>query len=162
MKDHLIKAISGGLHGNWVHTDPKKILKAFTPANARKKPDGASHSCWELLHHAIVWQDAILCQIKGETVDWNDIEKKNNWPTAEAMTDDMGFEILVEKFTTGIKEAKKMLESVDFTIEHSLGDDLPPLSTIKLFTVLLQHNSYHIGQLITIRKIIGDWPPTEK
>ncbi|MHA1451166.1 MAG: DinB family protein [Candidatus Hodarchaeales archaeon] len=88
MKDHLIKAISGGLHGTWTHVDPIKAIKGLSPANARKKPEKTTHSCWELLHHIYIWQDALLRQIKGETLDWNEIEKKDNWPEAEVMTDD--------------------------------------------------------------------------
>ncbi|MHA1451165.1 MAG: hypothetical protein ACTSP4_17325 [Candidatus Hodarchaeales archaeon] len=70
--------------------------------------------------------------------------------------------VLVEKFTSGIEEAKELLSKVDFSSTFSLGDKLPPLSTIKLYMVILQHNSYHLGQLVTIRKCIGDWPPLEK
>ncbi|MHA2296094.1 MAG: DinB family protein [Candidatus Hodarchaeales archaeon] len=161
MKDQLIKAISSGLRGKWTHIEPKKALKGLIPTNARKKPAQAAHSCWELLHHVVVWQDAIIKQIKGETVDWNEIVENDDWPTTEAIQDDSNFIKLVDRFYSGIEEAKRLLNSVDLTKTSIIGKDLPELSTIKLYITLLQHTSYHLGQIITVRKCLGDWPPSD-
>ncbi|MFX0212022.1 MAG: DinB family protein, partial [Candidatus Hodarchaeota archaeon] len=117
------------------------------------------YSCWELLHHIVVWQDTIIMQLKGDSLDWNEIEKKDNWPTKETMLDDSNYFDLVDRFHTGIEESKRLLTNADFTKTVSLGDGLPELSIIKLFIILLQHTSYHIGQIITVRKYLGDWPP---
>lgn len=159
MQDQLINAISSGFHGKWTHIDPKKAFVGLSPTTAKKKPNINAHSCWELLHHIVIWQDAIIKHIQGETIDWNEIEKKDNWPTAEAMKDDLKFSNLLDRFHSGMEEAKKLLNSVDIT---KTSGGFPELSIIKLFIVLLQHTSYHIGQIITVRKCIGDWPPITK
>ncbi|MHA2364281.1 MAG: DinB family protein, partial [Candidatus Hodarchaeales archaeon] len=157
MKDHLINAISSGFHGKWTHIDPKKVLEGLNPAKARKTIDNKSHSCWELLHHIVIWQDAIIKQIKGETLDWNKIQKKDNWPTKESTIDDSNFINLVNRFHQGVEEAKKLINHVNFTKTTLLAEGLPEVSIIKLYIVLLQHESYHIGQIITVRKCLGDW-----
>ena len=87
MQNKLISAISSGLHGKFTHIDPQKALVGLTPENARKKPQNVSHSSWEQLHHIMVWQDSLLKQIKGEALDWNEIDNTINWPTQEAMED---------------------------------------------------------------------------
>lgn len=153
MKDHLIEAITSGLIGKWTHTDPKSALANLTPENARKKPQNATHSCWELLHHIVIWQDALLAQIKGSSLDWNEIEKKDNWPTSKSMQDDSNFSSLLNRFYLGMEEAQELLERVDFTSTYG---HFPELSVIKLYLTLLQHTSYHLGQILTIRKINGD------
>ncbi|MHA2245429.1 MAG: DinB family protein [Candidatus Hodarchaeales archaeon] len=158
MRDHLTSAISGGFQGEWTHIDPKYVFIGLTPITAKKKPNNDTHSCWELLYHIVLWQDTMIKSIKGETVDWNEIEKKDNWPTNETMNDDSNFSKLLDKFNSGIKEARNLLESVDF-VKKSVG--FPELSTIKLFIALLQHTSYHVGQIVTIRQNLGDWPPTK-
>lgn len=156
MHDQLIKAISSGLQGKWTHIDPKKAFVGLTPTIARKKPKDNIHSCWELLHHIVIWQDTLIRHVQGETLDWNDIETKDNWPTTESTKDDSNFSILLARFYSGVEEAAKLLTKVDF-LKTSRG--FPELSTIKLFAVLLQHTSYHIGQIIVVRQCLGDWPP---
>ncbi len=156
MHDQVIKAISSGLQGKWTHLDPEKALYGLTPTIARKKPRDNAHSCWELLHHIVIWQDTLIRHIQGETLDWNDIERKNNWPTSESMKDDSNLSTLVTRFRSGIEEANKLLTNVDFM---KTSEGFPELSVIKLFIVFLQHTSYHIGQIITVRKCLGDWPP---
>ncbi|MFX0052356.1 MAG: DinB family protein [Candidatus Hodarchaeota archaeon] len=157
MQDQIINAIASGLKGKWTHINPKKALVGLTPTIAKKKPNNDAHSCWELLHHIVVWQDAINRHIQGESIDWNEIEETDNWPTMEALKDDSNFDSLLNRFYSSIEETTNLVNSVDFT-QTSAGK--PELSVIKLFLVLLQHNSYHIGQIITVRKCIGDWPPT--
>ncbi|MFX0173863.1 MAG: DinB family protein [Candidatus Hodarchaeota archaeon] len=157
MQDQIINAITSGFQGKWTHINPKKALVGLTPTLAKKKSNNNAHSCWELLHHIVVWQDAINRHIQGESIDWNEIEETDNWPTMEAMKDDSNFDSLLNRFYSGIEKATNLVNSVDFT-QTIAGK--PELSLIKLFLVLLQHNSYHIGQIITVRKCIGDWPPT--
>lgn len=156
MKNQLIDAIHSGFNGEWTHIDPKKALAGLTIDNAKKKPNKSTHSCWELLHHIVIWQETIIKNIKGETIDWNEIEGKDNWPTHETMLEDFNFGNLLNRFHTGMEEAQSLLKSVDF-INKSVG--FPELSTIKLYLTLLQHTSYYIGQIITVRQILDDWPP---
>ena len=156
MREQLVNAISSGFYGEWTHIDPKKALANLTPTIARKKPENMVHSCWELLHHIVIWQESIIKNIKGDSLDWNEIVAKQNWPTPEVMKDDSNFSKLLDRFFSGVKEATNLLNGVDFT-KKSVG--FPELSTIKLYIVLLQHTSYHNGQIITVRKSTGDWPP---
>ena len=158
MKKQLINAISSGLHGEWTHTDPKRALAGLTPINAKKKSTKSTHSCWELLHHIIVWQDTIINNIKGENLDWREIESQDNWPTEESLTDDSNFLDLKNRFLAGIEEAQDLLKQTDFT-EMSRG--YPELPKIKLYITLLQHTSYHLGQIMSLRKNLGDWPPSK-
>ena len=158
MQNNLIDAISSGLHGRFTHIDPQKALVGLTPKIARKKPQSVSHFCWELLHHTVIWQETFLNQIKGEILDWNEIEDTINWPTQEAMKDDSDLQKLLDRFRVGIEETKNLMQTVDFT-QTSVGK--PALSIVKLFLCLLQHMSLHVGQIVTVRQCLGDWPPKQ-
>ena len=50
-------------------------------------------------------------------------------------------------------------DEIQINAEVSIGSE--NTSVFKLLLVLLQHNSYHIGQLVMVRKFLGDWPPSE-
>jgi len=71
------------------------------------------------------------------------------------MKDDSNFNTLLNRFYTNVEKATKLLTNVDFL---KTSEGFPELSTIKLYMVLLQHTSYHIGQIITVRQCIGDSP----
>ena len=57
------------------------------------------------------------------------------------------------------------LEKVDVKIKNiNLMDRieigapfLPDATYFKILLVFLQHTSYHLGQLVTTRKLLGDW-----
>ncbi len=152
MKEKMVKALINGLYGKNTHIHPEKALEGLTPANAKIKPENDLHSCWELLHHLKIWQKAILKAIKGEEVDWKDISKNHNWPNANYLSDDQNFIALVKTFEDGLLEAENLIKTSDFHKPMPAWDDAPILQAI---LVLLQHNSYHYGQIVAVRKILG-------
>jgi uncharacterized damage-inducible protein DinB len=155
MKETVIKTLVNGLYGKNTHVDPKKVVEGLTPANAKLKPENDNHSCWDLLHHIKIWQKAILDAIKGEEVDWGNISKHHNWPSAEYLSDDQNFLGLVKMFQDGLKEAEELIETIDLHKSMPAWDNAPVIQAI---IVLLQHNSYHYGQIVAIRKSLGIWP----
>ncbi|MFW9856019.1 MAG: DinB family protein, partial [Candidatus Thorarchaeota archaeon] len=108
--------------------------------------------------HTIVWHDTFLEHIKGESPNWGEVEETINWPKQEDMENNSEFETLLTRFRTRFDETKELLNMVDFA-QIPIGK--PELSTIQLFAALLQHMSYHLGQMVTIRQSIGDWPPKQ-
>ncbi|OLS21303.1 MAG: hypothetical protein HeimC3_36200 [Candidatus Heimdallarchaeota archaeon LC_3] len=158
MNDKLVDALSKSFHGEWTHIDPKRALKGLTSENARKKPKGFDHSCWELLYHIVTWQKTLLKNIKGQEIDWNKIEQEDNWPNEEILKNDENFSELVETFYSGINESKELIKNVDLLNEKEISIGPKELSIIKLTIVLLQHTSYHLGQIVSLRKFLGDWP----
>jgi uncharacterized damage-inducible protein DinB len=144
-----------GLVGKGIHIDSKIALKGLSPSLARKKPRDNVHSCWELLHHVVVWQEAMIVAIKGNEVDWDGIATSNNWPTAEMLAVDSNLSNLLLRFEKGIGEVENLLENLDFNNPMPGWDNDPIIQGIN---VLLQHNSYHIGQIVIVRKLLGDPP----
>ncbi|MFX1506822.1 MAG: DinB family protein [Promethearchaeota archaeon] len=155
MKETVVKALVDGLYGKNTHLNPKKVVEGLTPANAKIKPENDNHSCWDLLHHIKIWQKAILDAIKGEKVDWGDISKHHDWPSVEYLSDDQNFIGLVKMFEDGLKEAEELIKTTDLHKSMPAWDNAPVIQAI---IVLLQHNSYHYGQIVAVRKNLGIWP----
>ncbi len=156
LPDEIIPMVLRGLKGKNTHLPPEKALEGLTPEIARTKPPNNYHSCWELLHHTVVWQEAILEAIMGKEVDWKVISDANNWPGEEYLADDSNFINLVEKLTQGFAKAQELAKTVDLTKPMPAWGDAPVLQA---FFVLLQHNSYHLGQIVAVRKMLGNWSP---
>ncbi|MHA2175356.1 MAG: DinB family protein [Candidatus Hodarchaeales archaeon] len=152
MKESVIKAFSQGLYGKNTHIDAKKAIEGLTPTIAKFKPDNDFHSCWDLIHHMVVWQEAIFEAIRGKDVDWEKISKEKNWPDLNYFEDETNFDNLIEKFLEGIKTAEEFLK------EGELHKPMPAWSNqpvLRGFIVLLQHNSYHLGQIMAVRKTLN-------
>ncbi len=154
MQDILIKVLKDGIQGKNTHIAPQKALKDLTADVARKSPLNGIHSCWGLLHHILVWQDGILEAIKGNKVDWKETSTRN-WPSEKDLINDSNFANLVNRFKQRTEETQKIIEKVDFQKAIPAWKNEP---LIRALFVLLQHNSYHFGQIVAIRKHLNDWP----
>lgn len=157
MEKQIIKDISSGIIGQLTHLDPKKAIEGLIPVVARKKPTNLDHSCWDLLHHTVFWQDILLKNLEGEFMDWF-LPHDKNWPSDEDLSNDNNFVELVDRFNKNLDKAATKLEKINLMDRIRIGPPLSPDATyFRLLLVFLQHTSYHIGQLITTRKLLGDW-----
>lgn len=158
MKELIVTMFKDGVYGKLTHVEPKKALKGLTAENARKTLSSKSHSCWDILHHTVVWQDFTIDAIEGKDIDWKEVHKFE-WPTDEEKADDASWGALVEKFLSGLDTFEKMIENSELTKPvASFGGG----SEVYGFLILLQHNSYHLGQIVSIRQALGDWSSPEE
>lgn len=158
MSEQFIKDLSSGLTGYLTHLAPMKAVEGLTPTNARKKPSGKYHSCWDLLHHTVYWQEILLKNLDGKFIDWAKINNEDNWPSDENFSEDDNFIELVRKFKQNLEITSKKLEDIDLTKGIKIFPGrAPDVSYFRLVLVFLQHTSYHLGQIVTTRKLLGDW-----
>ncbi len=157
MTEFVSTALKQGLIAFHIHPDPEKSLKDLTPEIVMKRVDGGTHSIWDLLHHLLFWQDITIEALEDKEVDW-ERSKTENWPDPNTNVDDMLLQDFTNRFLKGIERISELAESVDL----SSGMPSWPKAT-KMWAILMiaQHNSYHIGQIVTLRQILCHWPPTE-
>ena len=157
MIERLEKSIKMGIRGKHTHIDPLKAVQGLTAEAARKIPDNGHHSCWHNLYHIVFWQDLMLGALRKESVDW----PKNNelsWPKAEQMKNDENWDALVKKFEKGLAEADSLTSSIDSVDDLPAWPKVPPFAA---YFVFVQHNSFHIGELVATRQALGLWPPPD-
>jgi hypothetical protein len=157
MIERLEKSIKNGLRGKFTHLDPLKAIEGLTAETACLVPENGQHSCWHYLYHIAFWQDLMLGALRKESVDWPD-DNKASWPTNELMKKDGAWIELVKKFEKGLIEADSMTKSIDSMDDLPAWPKVPPFAA---YLVLVQHNAYHIGELVATRQALGLWPPPE-
>ncbi len=158
MKEVFKDAVVSGFHGKWTHIDPQTAVKGLTLEKARQIPKNLSHSAIELIYHIAIWNETIMKQVRGESVDWNEVEETEDWSPADNSAEDMDLSAIIVRFEDSIANTEKFLAGADFSVKSK---GYPELSIIKLYLVMLQHTSYHIGQIVTIRQCLNDWPPPD-
>ncbi len=156
MTDPLVEILRESLHGKHSHVNPTKALDGLTHESATQQINGDAFSTYEILYHMIFWQDATLTIARGQEYDWEEAKGKD-WPSY-AETEESDWNTLKKRFLTGLKEAERLVGSLDLRLPMPTWGNEP---VGKAFAVLATHNSYHLGQIILNRKMQGSWPPLE-
>jgi len=157
MFDIMVNSFKRGLRGRHTHMDPLKALDGLSPETARMIPHKGTHSCWHILYHIVYWQELMLAALRGEKVNW----PKNNeesWPTEEMFENSEDWKKLVNVFEKGLNEAENLVGKIESTEDLPAWPKVPPSAA---FLVIVQHNSFHIGEIVATRQAMGFWPPPE-
>jgi uncharacterized damage-inducible protein DinB len=146
MLEFIQKSLVKGLKGAYSHINPLEAILDSDASIARTKVEGVNHSIWEILHHIVVWQEIFIENIKGNNPDW---ENPGDWLTEESMQNDDDFSKLLQRYRGGFKELENLITTVDMSSTSPYWKDDPILQFI---VVAITHNSYHIGQIMAIKR----------
>ena len=147
------------LAGEGVHLDPAAILDGLSDAQAHTKPHGLPYAIADLVAHMCFWQEWFnACLVSGFTgIPQHSVD---GWPAAPAG----GWDALRERYVRSIDEAKRITTESDSLADSLLPSDanIASLARESRGSALLRgamHNSHHLGQIITMRRLMGLWPP---
>jgi DinB family protein len=153
IREHLLSLLSG----KGAHADFDDAVKDIAPAMRGKRPKGADHSPWELLEHLRIAQSDILEYVrdpKHASPEW----PSGYWPKSPAPPSDDAWDESVAAFKRDLRGLEKLVkdETSDLTapMKHT-GDARHTL--LREVLLAADHNAYHVGQLVLIRKILGAW-----
>jgi len=116
------------------------------------KPPGAPHSAWELLEHMRLAQEDMLDFSRNPGYREKTFPD-DYWPAAEAPPSEDAWIASVARFQSDLQEMRDLL--ADTT--HDLLAPIPHGKGQTLLREALQvadHNAYHLGQLMFLRKIL--------
>ena len=128
------------------------------PANLRGvRPEGQPHTPWRLLEHLRIAQWDILEFSRGAdhvSPAWPD----GYWPATDAPPAESVWDRSVEAFRADLAAMCALVSDPanDLGAEFPWGDGQTLLREALL---VADHNAYHIGQLVTLRQLLGAWPP---
>jgi hypothetical protein len=114
------------------------------------KPAGAPHSAWELLEHMRLAQEDILDFSRNPNYEERNFPG-DYWPAAAAPPGSHAWTASVKRFQSDLKEMRALIadpgNDLLARIPHGSGQTL-----LREALVLADHNSYHLGQLMFLRK----------
>jgi hypothetical protein len=151
LPEHLVELLKGGQ----AHVDFEGAVRDW-PANLQgKTPKGAVHSGWEVLEHMHIAQ-------------WDMLEFTRNpkhvspefpagyWPKTQEPPDKNAWKKSVDAFRADLKAMIEIVEkeSTDLYAPLAHGDGQTVLREALL---LADHNAYHLGELVLLRRLLGAW-----
>jgi uncharacterized damage-inducible protein DinB len=143
------------LRGGSAHLSLDEALGGLEP-ELRHRRAGGLHSIWEILEHMRIAQEDILRYARDPSWVSPDFPE-GYWPEVpDTLSDERWQETLVA-FRRDL-EAVIILaqdESLDLTAEipHGQGGH----SYLREILLVADHNSYHLGQIVDVRRALGDW-----
>ena len=145
------------LDARQAHATFDTIIADLPPDRRGQRPAGLPYSPWELLEHLRLAQHDILdfCQNpEYEQDDW----PEDYWPDTAAPPDEDAWTASVDAFRRDLDAMKALVRdpATDLFAEIPHGDG----QTVHREALLVaDHNAYHLGQLVTARRLLDCWPP---
>jgi DinB superfamily len=151
LREHLVSLLTGSN----AHADFEAAIKDF-PAELRgKRPAGMDHSPWELVEHLRIAQWDILDfsrNPKYKERPW----PSGYWPESPEPPDEKAWDKAVRAFRKDLKTFCALISdpTTDLyaKIPHGSGQTI-----LREALLIADHNAYHVGQLILVRKMLGVW-----
>lgn len=151
IRKHLLDLLRGGQ----AHLDFDKAV-ADLPAKLRgAKPTGQPHTPWRLVEHMRIAQRDILefsRNPKHVSPKWPD----EYWPEGDAPPTAKDWDRSIRQFRADSKAMQALVADPKSDLlapfPHGQGQTL-----MREALLAADHNAYHLGQLVVIRRLLGAW-----
>lgn len=117
-----------------------------------RTPEGWPHSAWQLLEHLRICQKDIL----DFCVDPKYAERHEYWPASASPPTKQAWNDSVAAVRRDRDAMKRLAadRSIDLFAKVPNGTGQTYLRELLL---VADHNAYHVGQLVALRRALGDW-----
>lgn len=151
LREHLVNLLSG----RGAHVDFDKAVGGLPVALRGKRPRGQSFTPWRLLEHMRIAQWDILefsRNAKHVSPDW----PLGYWPKGDAPPSGKAWSDSVATFRSDLAAMQALVSdpATDLYVRIPHGDGQTILREALL---LADHNSYHVGQFVLLRRLLGAW-----
>lgn len=150
-RDHLVRLL------DWeeAHVGFDKAIDGIPADKRGARPAGFEHSPWQLLEHMRLAQDDILdfCVNAHYThnLKWPD----DYWP-APTPPSDAAWKQSIASVGQTCEKMKALARDVeDLTATVPTGKDAQ--TYLRAILLVADHNAYHVGQLVAVRRALGIW-----
>jgi hypothetical protein len=152
LREHVLYLLRGG----GAHLDFESAI-ADLPADLRgAKVAGLPHTPWRLLEHLRIAQWDIL-EFCRDPRHVSPPFPEGYWPDGDAPPEDGAWDRSVAAFRADLRAVQDLVAdpATDLfaPIPHGQGQ-----TVLREALLVADHNAYHLGQLVVVRRLLGAWP----
>ena len=152
LRKHVIDLLKGGS----AHLQFMDALEEFPPNKRGTFAPGLPHTGWQLLEHSRIAQWDIL-EFSRNAKHVPPGFPEGYWPKTPGPASDADWDKSVQQFQHDLDEmvdiVKNSRTDLFAKIPHGDGQTI-----LRQALVLADHNAYHLGQLVDLRRALGTWP----
>ena len=150
-----LRILSGALTGENAHAAPLDVLDGLKWTYTGKKILNTPYTIWQCLKHINYWQDKFIRRLNGEEVTV-DASWKEGWEEKLNAVDQREIDREIARFRTGLEETQRILQQPPVHFDEPSG---PYQDKYAVVQAMASHISYHIAEIVLLRRIFGAWPP---
>ena len=149
----LQQHLSNLLSFKGAHLEFDEAIRGFAPELRGKKIKGAPHTIWQLLEHMRIAQWDIL-EFSRDAKHVSPRWPEGYWPDSAAPPNDAAWKKSIAAFRGDLEAMKQLVAEADeqhlyARISHGDGQTL-----LREALLVADHNAYHLGQLVFLRKML--------
>jgi uncharacterized damage-inducible protein DinB len=153
VRDHLVALLA------WksAHVSFDQATSGIPPEMRGRQPERLPFSPWQLVEHLRRAQHDILdfCRNPDYAMPaWPD----DFWPEAAAPPDAAAWQESLAQFRADLQAMQDLVADPETdllaAIPHGEGQTI-----LREAVLVADHNAYHVGQLVFVRRLLGIWPP---
>ena len=151
LRDHLVRLL--GWHD--AHADFEAAVAGLPPELRATRPTGLPYSPWELLEHLRITQHDILDFSRNPQyaeLSW----PEDYWPQSAAPPDAHAWDVSIAAFHADREALQALADDPEVDlfarIPHGQGQ-----TYLRELLLVADHNAYHVGQLVLVRRLLGAW-----
>jgi uncharacterized damage-inducible protein DinB len=152
LREHLLYLLRGG----GAHLSFDQAVADLPPELRGAKPAGVQHTPWRLLEHMRIAQWDIL-EFSRNPRHVSPSFPDGYWPAGDAPPDPGAWDRSIAAFQADLRAMQDLVadSSVDLfaPLPHGEGQ-----TVLREALLVADHNAYHLGQLVVLRRALGAWP----
>ena len=119
--------------------------------------EGFEHSLWQLLEHLRLAQNDILDFCVNahyvHSMKWPD----DYWPSS-APPNAAAWNESIAKFKADREKLKNRVRDTGVDLFARVPTGKAPQTYLRAILLVADHNAYHLGQMVALRRVLGIWP----
>ena len=151
--EFIIGELTKLLLGGSAHISLKDALKGLKPGSRGAKVEHMPYTIWQLVEHIRIAQWDMLMFSKDaehKSPKW----PEEYWPTQTAPANENAWKGSLSQINSDLDEFIELMEHSDIYQKLQHGDGQ---SILREALQIADHNAYHIGEIVAIRRMLGDW-----
>ena len=152
LREHLLHLLRGG----GAHLDFEAAIADLAAELRGAKVPGLPHTPWRLLEHLRIAQWDIL-EFSRNPRHLSPPFPEGYWPTGDTPPDAATWDRSVAAFRADLRSMQDLVAdpATDLFTPFAHGQGQTVLREALL---VADHNAYHLGQLVVVRRLLGAWP----
>ncbi|MDM5189582.1 DinB family protein [Bacillus sp. DX4.1] len=153
--ESFARTLVKSLRGERGHIPIKNAIEDIDWELSGKQIENIPYSIYQLLKHMIYWQDFLLLGLQGEKPQLP-TDVKESWPVEHMAKSQEEWEEVIEQFLSGVDTACTIAQTTKLDEDLAQYPDVTRADTLRN---IASHNSYHLGEIVLLRRLLEAWPP---
>lgn len=151
LREHVVYLLEGG----GAHLNFEQAIAGLTEEYWGAKVEGTPHTPWRLLEHLRICQwDILEFSLNREHV--SPTFPDGYWPPQDSPPDNFAWDRSVQSFRDDLQAMIDLVMNPQMDllkpIPHGQGQTI-----LREALLVADHNAYHLGQLVFLRRCLGVW-----